>query len=161
MAKIIPPFELCALKFKDQAGLREILSKGYFREGHAWGSVRCGWEIAIEWEEVWSCLAQSCQGQLASGSAFAARLSRARMVPPQIAQGAADARGERLWMATSPSGFEVAAGALWAVCEAWLIAQSAAAAPQTKAKPKPKGKANGKKKAGVEPTQERSGPRRL
>jgi hypothetical protein len=156
-------FEWGGKKFSNQEGLAEILSCGYFREGHAWGSVRCGWEVALPWEEVWALLVRSTQSQLVAHPAAGMGRERMARMPEPVKQGDLKSEGQRLWLSMWPAAFAEAQHEMWALCEGWLIGKSASSAhakPASKKKPKSKGKAK-EATASVELPQRASTTRRL
>lgn len=156
MSKGAPPFEWAGARFSCQEELAEILGRGYFKEGAAWGSIRQGWAVAVEWEEVALLIEE------ASGVSMAPAISpgrRARASLPRAAfEGDLRSPGNRLWETTAGRGFSGAVDALWARCEKSAldsIAKQAARRPSAKA-PKPgKGASNSGGSSGP------AGPRRL
>lgn len=147
-------FEWGGRKFSDQDGLRDILSAGYFREGNAWGSIRCGWEVALPWTAVCPLLERASGSKM--GAYPGAGLGRESLsrVPDPIKQGDMRLEGQRLWLSMWTAGFVAAAPEMWALCEAWQIDQSAGSARAPLAKGSKRGAAKAVQAAPA-------GPRRL
>lgn len=148
-------FEWGGKRFSDVDGLREILSCGYFREGNAWGSVRSGWQVVLEWGQVWPLLVRSSGSQMGAYPAAGLGGSRMARIPEPIKQGDLKSEGSRLWLAMWASGFVDAAPELWALCEAWEIGQGAGSGASAKKSAAGKGKGGSKAQVAA------AGPRRL
>lgn len=149
-------YEFGALRFSDPQGLSDILARGYFREGSAWGSVRRGWGEVVPWTRVLEVLRRSCPGGWVAATSSAGGSGWRFNGPMAVAQGAGLEEGARLWLRGASSGFGPALGELWGEIEASEIDQQVAAAP------KPKAKSKGRAGPARAPAPERPpGPRRL
>ena len=118
-------FEWGSKKFSDQEGLCDTLAGGYFCEGNAWGSIRCGWEIVLPWDEVFPLLVSASGSKLEAYPAAALGRDALSRVPYPIKQVHSSMEGSRLWLPIWPAGFVNAAAPMWSLCEAWHIDQSA------------------------------------
>lgn len=117
-------YEFGGGRFKDQEGLREILGKGYFREGEAWGSVRHGWAVAIASDDVFEILSASVGGRMIAYSSAGWGERALQRVPLAVRSGDLELLGSRIWFAMVEGGFAMAAQRLWAQCEAYAIGES-------------------------------------
>lgn len=122
-------FEFGGSRFRDCNGLRDILSRGYFREGDAWGSIRAGWEPVVGWRKIFEVLDRRAVLGMSRQTAMyerAGSLLMDRMHVPMFARtGLADIDGQRVWLSHMQSGFVDASDEIWALCEAWMISGSA------------------------------------
>jgi hypothetical protein len=118
-------FEFGGARFKDREGLLEILGKGYFREGDAWGSVRQGWAVAISSHEAFEILSACVGGRLIAYSSAGWGERALLRAPASVRAGNLEMSGTRMWFAMVEGGFSLAAERLWARCEAHLIGESA------------------------------------
>ena len=153
------PYEFGAEKFKDAEGLCTILARGYFREGSAWGSVRCGWREVVPWARVREVLRRECPGNWMEATNSAGGPGWRFNGPVVVAQGAGSEEGRRLWIQGAGSSFSKAVGALWAEIDASEMDQFTAA-PKVKVKKKIKLNSGLKKETLSEPDRPRN-PRRL
>jgi hypothetical protein len=156
MSKASAPFEWAGEKFASHEELSEILGRGYFKEGSAWGSIRQGWAVAVEWEEV-ARLIKEASGVPAAPAISPGRRARASL-PRAALEGDLRSTGNRLWETMAARGFSGAVDALWARCEKSAldsIAKPAARRPSAKAPKTGKGAAKAGGSAGP------AGPRRL
>lgn len=132
-------FEWGGRRFKERQGLVDILKEGYFLEGNAWGSLRAGWEPVVPWLEVLDILIEAMPGQIESVD----KLKITRLVPsirlPEGWFGPADESPVgKLWFKLGELGFEPAADALWARCEAWMLGGQAKQAKGKRDKREPR-----------------------
>lgn len=135
-AKSSSAFQWGAKVFSDREALVEILAIGYFREGPAWGSVRCGWAEVVPWREVASLLAQGSRSRMVARTHAMSNIALPRSVPEAVRSSSGDAEGGMLWVNAAPGSFIPAADLIWARCESWLIGGAAKAPAKPKKAPK-------------------------
>jgi hypothetical protein len=117
-------FEFGGSRFKDREGLAEILGKGYYREGSAWGAVRLGWAVAVPCEEAFELLSKCLGGRVIAYSSAGWADVALRRAPKTVRSGNLEAQGSRMWFALAEGGFSLAADVLWARCESFALDES-------------------------------------
>lgn len=109
--------------------LEALIWRGYFREGHAFGSIRAGWEPVVEWQAVAEIFGDC---SLALSKAGHGRMVT-KGIPPAMFAGMSSEPGNQLWFMVSRTGQSPSAQRLWALCERWMLAKTR---PAIKAKTK-------------------------
>lgn len=140
MAKV-EKFEWGGAVFSNSEELESLVWRGYFREGHAFGSIRAGWEPVVEWQAV-AEIFRDCG--VALGKAGQGRVP-IKGIPAAMFTGVGNEPGNQLWFMSTRTGQSQSAQRLWALCERWMLAKAKPAA-KSKSKKNTSSNASGVKR---------------